>query len=222
MKSQLAFRVLLAAAFLFQSCASFRDTPKYQISNGEYEFRQKDTEYKKVFVETVDDSLKIHSLGSSSIVTIKPSNDEYFRLRTFDVDAMIIAFKYRPAAQNLPRQLNTDFNGNVYFGYRVDRFQVHFRETPGGLKKSHYHRAYTVGTFGGLGATAMNPWTTNNQITDEYEGVVLTRGIAFMAGLNNLTFGFGIGWDYLTDRDKDVWIYQNKPWLGVTLGLNIN
>ena len=43
-----------------------------------------------------------------------------------------------------------------------------------------------------------------------------------MIGLKTLTVGFGVGWDYLTDRDKNIWIYQNKPWIGLTLGLNLN
>jgi hypothetical protein len=57
---------------------------------------------------------------------------------------------------------------------------------------------------------------------EEYNGMVLTRGLAFMVGINTLTVGLGVGWDYLTDRDKDIWIYQNKPWYGLTLGLNLN
>lgn len=42
-----------------------------------------------------------------------------------------------------------------------------------------------------------------------------------MVGINNLTVGLGVGWDYVTDRDKDVWIYQNKAWYGLILGLNL-
>ncbi|MFN3840039.1 MAG: hypothetical protein ACK4RF_04960 [Cyclobacteriaceae bacterium] len=68
----------------------------------------------------------------------------------------------------------------------------------------------------------ISPWTTNNQITDEYDGFILSRGLSAMAGINNLTVGVAIGWDYLTDRDKVVWIYQNKPWVGLMIGLNIN
>jgi hypothetical protein len=58
--------------------------------------------------------------------------------------------------------------------------------------------------------------------TAEYSGFVLTRGLAAMVGVNDLTFGIGVGWDYLTDRDKDIWVYQNKPWYGLTVGLNLN
>jgi hypothetical protein len=68
----------------------------------------------------------------------------------------------------------------------------------------------------------MTPWTTNNQMMDEYNGMVLARGLTGMVGINALTVGIGVGWDYLTDRDNDIWIYQNKPWYGLTIGLNLN
>ena len=57
---------------------------------------------------------------------------------------------------------------------------------------------------------------------DEYTGFVLSRGIAAMAGISNLTVGIGVGWDNLTDRDRTIWIYQHKAWYGVTIGLNLN
>jgi len=135
---------------------------------------------------------------------------------------MTVGFKYRPITQNLPRQLTTDFNGNVFFGYRIDRFRVHYEKTPVGIQKNRNHRGITAGVFGGIGSTTISPWTTGNLGTDEYNGLVLSRGIATMVGINNLTVGVGIGWDYLTDRDKSIWIYQNRPWYGLTIGLNLN
>jgi len=206
----------------FLSCASLRDSPKYQLSNGYYDFRQSDSDFKRVYVKAKEDTLTIYPTNGGDTLVIKPSKDEFFRTRTFDADIMTIGFKFRPAVASLPRQVNTNFNGNVYLGYRVDRFQVHYQETPGGLKRSNHHRALTVGVFGGLGATAVNPWTTNYQITDEYDGLIFSRGLATMIGLNSLTVGVALGWDYLTDRDKSVWVYQNKPWLGLAIGLNIN
>ena len=215
-------KVLLISGLLFQSCASLKDSPKYQLSDGHYEFRQADSKYKRVFVETIEDTIKIYPVVGESPVPIIPSGDEYFRTKSFDLDVMTIGFKYRPAAQPIPRQLNANFNGNVYLGYRVDRFRIDFEKTAAGLKKTFRHRGFTVGVFGGLGATAINPWTTAYKSTDEYDGFILSRGIAAMIGLKTLTVGFGVGWDYLTDRDKNIWIYQNKPWIGLTLGLNLN
>jgi hypothetical protein len=211
----------LGLAFLAASCATITNSPKYQLNNGYYDFRQQGNRYKKVFVEVTDDSVKIYPSNGESI-TILPSSDEFFRTRTFDLDVTTIGFRYRPATQNLPRQLNSTFNGNLYMGYRVDQFQIDFMETPAGIKKLNRHMAFTMGVFGGMGSTFVSPWTTNNQVTDEYDGFILSRGIAAMAGINNLTVGVALGWDYLTDRDKAVWIYQNKPWLGLMIGLNIN
>src|SRR6185436_17899807 len=107
-------------------------------------------------------------------------------------------------------------------GYRLDRFRVRTIETPAGRRKKIQHKAVTIGAFGGLGSTSISPWTTNQATTDEYNGLVLCRGIALMFGINSLTVGIGVGKDYLTDRDKDIWIYQNKPWYGLTLSVNIN
>jgi hypothetical protein len=84
------------------------------------------------------------------------------------------------------------------------------------------HRGVTVGAFGGIASTGVTPWTTNNLSSDEYNGLILSRGFALMIGLNTLTVGLGVGWDYLTDRDKRIWIYQNKPWYGLSVGLNLN
>jgi len=217
-----AIVTLFIISLFIQSCASLREAPKYQLSNGYYEFRQSETTFRSVYVNVQEDTLVIYPVNGGERVSVRPSKDEFFRTRTFDADVITIGFKYRPATTSLPRQINTNFNGQIYLGYRVDRFQIHFKETPAGLKRMNHHRAFTIGTFGGFGATAVNPWTTNNQITDEYDGVVLSRGLAVMIGLNNLTVGAGIGWDYLTDRDRSVWIYQNKPWLGLAVGLNIN
>ncbi len=213
---------LVMAFGLITSCASVTDSPKYQLANGYYEFRQRPSPYRKAFVEVLDDSVRIHPVNGGGPFGVLPSEDEYFRQKSFDVDVITVLFRYRPATKTLPAQLNTNFNGNLYLGYRVDQFQIDFQQTPAGIKKVNRHQAFSVGGFAGFGSTFVSPWTTNNQITDEYDGIVLTHGFAGMIGVNALTVGVAVGWDYLTGRDKHVWIYQAKPWLGLTLGLNIN
>ena len=212
----------IVGALFLQSCATLRESPKYQLSDGYYNFRQTDSKYIKVYIKSENDSVTIHPIDGEPPITIEPLKDEYFRKNSFDIDVMTILFKYRPKSTTIPHQLNTNFNGNVYLGYRVDRFQIDFEKTPAGQRKTFRHNGLTFGLFGGIGSTPVNTWTTANQIADEYDGVVLSRGFAVMVGLNSLTVGVGVGWDYLTDRDKKLWIYQNKPWFGLTLGLNLN
>lgn len=201
-------------------CSGFKNLPKYQLSNDYYRFHQPGQPSVQVFVTLKDDSIQITKLDQT--LEIVSGQDEYFIKRSFDVDAMTVLFKYRPGTIGLPRQLNPSFNGNAYIGYRIDRFWLDYKKTPGGILKELKHRAISVGGFGGIGSTFISPSTTHYKITDEYDGLVLTRGFAVMAGINSLTVGLGVGWDYLTDRDKNIWIYQNKPWYGITLGLNIN
>ncbi|WP_165940196.1 MULTISPECIES: hypothetical protein [Dyadobacter] len=56
----------------------------------------------------------------------------------------------------------------------------------------------------------------------EYDGLVWGKGIAGIIGINNFTIGLAIGFDNLLDKNKQVWIYQGKPWLGLAFGLNLN
>lgn len=214
---------LLFLLIVLSACSSFKDTPKYQLSDGEYRFKQKGDRYQKAYVHRDEDTTRIVlSPPTNTPLIPDPAKDQIFIKSSFDIDVITVLFKYRPSTSSLPRQLTTDFNGNAYFGYRVDRFRIRYKETPLGRKETYHHRGLTVGTFVGLGATSVNPSTTNNLTTDDYNGLVLTRGLAFMVGINNLTVGLGLGWDYITDRDKDIWIYQNTAWYGLTLGLNLN
>lgn len=201
-------------------CAGLKNLPKYQLSNDYYEFHQTGQPKSKVFVRIKEDSIEVTTLDKSTEVV--RGLDEYFVKKSFDIDAMTVLFKYRPSSMGFPRQINSSFNGNLYVGYRIDRFWLDYKNTPAGMVKELKHSAITVGGFGGIGTAFISPWSTNYRTTDEYDGVVLTKGLALMAGVNRLTVGIGVGWDNLTDRDKNIWIYQNKPWYGLTLGLNIN
>jgi hypothetical protein len=91
-----------------------------------------------------DDSIRIFSYSApEQPVSITPGADQYFTKRSFDVDVTTVEFKYRTSRLNLPTQLTTDFNGNVYPGYRLDRFTIHYRKTPGKITHSLKHKAIT-------------------------------------------------------------------------------
>lgn len=206
------------------ACSSLKPFSDSDIESGYYQLRQPDKKFIKIYLDVKEDSIAMIPIDKEN----KPQSPvshvdgQSFLKRSFDIDLLAVPFKYRPSSSGFPRQLTSDFNGNVYFGYRLDRYRTKIFQAPTGMVKKIQHHAITAGTFAGLGGTAVTPWTTNYQTTDEYSGLVLTRGFSIMAGVNNLTFGVGVGWDYLTDRDKEIWIYQNKPWYGVTISLNIN
>ncbi|HZY80397.1 MAG TPA: hypothetical protein VFE50_12805 [Cyclobacteriaceae bacterium] len=217
------FAALVITLTLYGCSSTKNSHKKYELNDGKYAYRQPGEDFRKVWVYVQDDSVSLFAdeKGTQPIVP-QVLKDELFIKRSFDVDVIAIPFKVRPASVNLPKQLTTDFNGNIFVGYRIDRFRLVHKHTPVGWKRFYKHRGIGIGGFGGLGTAAITPWTTNNQMSDEYTGFVLSRGVALIFGINNLTVGTAIGWDHLTDRDKHIWIYQNKPWFGLTIGLNLN
>ena len=210
-----------------ESCAPVGHLTESEMEPGYYELQSKSgakKELTKVYVAVKDDSISIVPLDQAgnggAPQAMVPG--QVIRKPSFDVDVLVVVFKYRPSSYDFPRQLTADFNGNVFLGYRVDRFKVERTKSPAGEVRKMAHRALSIGGFLGAGTTTINPWTTNYRTTDEYSGFVLTHGISLMAGFKSLTVGFGLGWDNLIDRDKDIWIYQNSVWYGLTLSLNLN
>ena len=68
----------------------------------------------------------------------------------------------------------------------------------------------------------INPSTTNNKRIDEYSGMIIQTGIAGFLESNVASFGLSIGYDYLLNPDRKIWIYHNKQWVGFIVGIALN
>jgi hypothetical protein len=194
---------------------------------------------KRYYVDVKDESITLNPINRTkagwstdtsttsaiSLSTNNPKDRQQIKFvnNSFDLDLMSIVFKYRPYTSGFPNQLNTNFNAAEFIGYRSDLYILSYDKNP----LNAYHRrinhfAYSFGGFIGLGATQINPWVTNNNVQSEYDGFIMTKGIAALIGVGEFTFGAALGFDHLLDKNRKVWIYQEKPWLGFTVGLNIN
>ena len=145
-----------------------------------------------------------------------------YHFTSFDTDLVTIPFKYRLSQQEQPAQLITNANAAVYVGVRYDQ---------GYQRNVFYHhqqrseiRSFSVGAgfLAGISAATVNSFSTGGQLLDEYDGACFSYGLAAIFGYRAITLGLAVGYDYLTDQNRSVWLYQNKPWLGVTVGLNLN
>ena len=210
----------MLATVMLSSCSYRAALHKYELQDGDYKYHENHGPTRKVYLSVTDDSIIVFE--NNERASVPPLSTQVFFRGTMDFDVITIPFKYRPTSEGFPRQLTAEANGSGFIGWRLDRFKVLHRQTPHGVKTYRLHKGISFGAFGGIGAATITPWTTNYQTQDEYTGFVLTRGLAVLVGVNSLTFGVGLGWDYLTDRDKAIWIYQNEPWLGITIGLNLN
>ena len=123
-----------------------------------------------------------------------------------DINMLSFPFKIRPSIKGFPSQLNASFNAALYLGKR----------------KEWKKKAYGSGLFAGLGAAAITPYVTQQKIDYEYEGLVISTGIATVYDIKQINLGLAIGIDHLMDKNSNKWIYQHKPWFGLLFGMNLN
>ncbi len=218
--------VFLGTALLM-SCAALDETARYEFVDDDYWYRQRGNKYQKVYVDAdlESDVIELYPTmeePDKQVPSVAENVDQYFIKRDLHLNILTIPFKLRPSVSGFPSQLNSTFNGELFLGYRMDKFRRHFKNTPAGIKDEFLHWGISGGLFAGLGSSPITPWTTNYQTMDEYNGLVLTRGFGVLGAINRLNVGFVIGWDFLTDRDKDIWIHQDRVWYGLGLGLNLN
>jgi hypothetical protein len=88
-------------------------------------------------------------------------------------------------------------------------------------KRKIDHLGYSFGLFMGLGETPVSSSVTQNQINYSYDGVVWQNGVSAILGINSFTLGLGLGFDQLLDTNRDIWIYERKPWVGLQLGIKL-
>lgn len=233
---------LLPAVILicsFSSCLVLKENAKYNFNDGEYSTKRFSSE--KVYVLHVDeDTITVFPIqefkDSTAIITSKRVNYTSMQRRfkdkklqhnfykpSFDFDVMTIPLKYRPAMGNIPNQLVTNFNGALFGGYRIDEYKLKYRRTPLNIyKQTSKHFGYSGGLFVGLGSALINPWVITDPHFDlEYEGVTLISGIAANVAMDKISFGIAFGFDHLLDKNAGDWIYQGKPSIGFTLGLDL-
>ena len=221
--------LFLVSASIFTGCSTLQNSSKYELANGKYKLI---TEKKIVnsYVENSGDTVKIIYLPSKTFMLLPLKTNDVIMARqklivpSFDIDILTALLKVRPSVkQILPAQLNTNFNGNIYVGKRTDVYNISYHKNAiDEYTRYINHFGISGGIILGISNTAMNATTTNNNITSDYDGIVLQKGIAGIIAVNKLTIGLSIGFDNLLDKNKSVWLYEKKPWYGLMLGLNLN
>lgn len=228
---------ILSIFFISIGCSAIKETSNHQMETSIYKVSNQKN--KRFYAVVEEDKITLHPVVKTKqgwiantdtgaaihLLAANPASRQpiTFTTRSFDLDVLTILFKYRPYTAGFPNQLTTNFNGAGYIGHRSDLYILSYDASPlNSYQRRMSHFGYSIGFFGGLGATAMNPFVTNNRVMSEYDGVLITKGIAGLIGVGNLTFGVAIGLDHLMDKNRKVWIYQTKPWTGFTVGLNLN
>lgn len=142
---------------------------------------------------------------------------------SLDVDLLTIPIKYRFSQSGVPAQLNASLNAALYLGYRTDLYQLNYpKNLLSEAERETRHFGYSLGVFSGFGNTLMSPTNSLHRVDDEYDALVWSYGVAGIVGINNFSLGLVFGFDTMLNQHRNVWIYNNKPWLGLSFGLNLN
>ena len=231
----LKLSVYLLLLFIVTGCGLLKENGIYEMKNGR--FKNTTTGMKqKVWVQFEDTVIRLYPLQNKneskknsmklfSFTEVSAPGSPSLKLKksSFDIDVLTIPFKYRPSVKGFPNQLNANFSGAVYAGIRNDFYHFNYHTNDiGENRRKLNHLGVSFGVFSGIGSSAINPWVTQNRVSSEYDGFLFMNGLAGLVAVNKLTFGLGLGIDHLLDKNKKHWIYNRKPWIGLTVGLNLN
>jgi hypothetical protein len=200
---------------------------------------KRDATVEKVFTFVEDDIIKIHpikekrtNIMSDSLVEIIyprivnekiiPNSIEFCN-NGLNVEILTLPIKIRLPAKDIPTQLNCDFNGAAFVGYRFSKYTLSYSPVTDRLYTrliNNYEFSY--GCFIGIGNTMISPTTTSQASDKEYDGIVLQKGVAGNFEIDGFTFGIALGFDNLLSKNRQIWIYENKPYLALSLGFSIH
>jgi hypothetical protein len=218
------------------SCNTLEKASLHGLNSGYYKLKSDTIRAQSVYLDVTDDKIDLyhhikHQPDKKQFLTIPLNkttdslifNRIVFKKQSLDVDITSILLKYRPSVYGLPAQLTSDLNFALYTGWRHDSYQIISKKDP--LGKRYYkinNLGYDFGVFAGPGTASVSPFTTRNNRSDEYNGMIIQGGIAGFIELNVASFGFAVGYDYLLSQDRNIWIYNNKPWVGFIVGIALN
>jgi hypothetical protein len=222
---------------LLSGCAPMEKVATHDFETGYYKFKTNKDESSMVYMNVIEDSIIVNqhavhgkniSVDTSSfrlmhIPDIKEGGPFYggtFIKKSVDLDLATILMKYRPASGEVPKQLNANLNAAIYIGIRRDFYKM-ITETSPLHKESTYcrHLGFDFGLFAGLGITQINSTVTNNTIELEYDGIVFQKGIGAFITIDRMSVGIVLGFDNLLDKNSKYWLFNQQPYLGLSIGI---
>ena len=170
------------------------------------------------------DSLAVFFVHYNPTLKKLEEKSPWFRYQStaFDMDLFTLPFKYRFATAGQPGQLEDKLNVGIHAGYRYDlgRYRtVYFRHNQ---RSEISSLSIGLGGFLCFAPAPVTSFNTHGLVQDDYQALGINYGVATTISLGSFSAGLALGVERLANRDRILWIYENKPWLGITFGLNLN
>jgi hypothetical protein len=229
--------ILLLITLTSFSCVSIKKISRHDFDSGYFKLKSPEAKPEKIYADFTGDSITVFSITGEgrlsepdtlssrgmNINKIRPGsflNKYVFVKNSLDMDLSTVLVKYRPASSGIPNQLNANLNGALYLGFRKDYHSFKSKISPLNVYKTQMrHIGFDAGVFAGLGITPVNYTVTNNHTLLEYDGIVFQKGIAGFITIEFMSVGIALGFDNLLDDNSKYWVFNQKPWIGLVLGI---
>ncbi|WP_452218689.1 hypothetical protein [Lacinutrix undariae] len=136
---------------------------------------------------------------------------------SFVTGAITVPIKIRPGSDALDDEGNKlrpfDFTGDVNIGLSVGlRFRV---DSKG--------KSFIIPSVGiNLTSVSIDETTVKNDIiSSKTNASSLTPFVGLIGEYDNFQIAALVGWDRLSGKMGENWLYQGKPWFGIGLGYNV-
>lgn len=227
--------LLITPIGILSSCNTLERAYLHGLNDGFYQLKSDSSETQAVYLDVAEDTISVYPTTDkqpqskpSLKIPLATTDSIPFQRITFkkqglDIDISTVLMKYRLPIGESPAQLTTDLNLAIYAGWRFDYYTVEHRQDPLNRRYAKIaNRGFDFGFFAGPGTTLISPFTTRNKRSDEYNAMIVQGGFAGFIESNMASFGLAVGYDYLLSSDQDSWIYKNKPWVGLVVGVALN
>ena len=236
--SRSLFLVFGLVFLLSASCVSLGKLTRHDFDSDFYKLKVQVTSPSRVYAEVIEDSIIVYPVTSegrkefpnttSSMGTrvSRIKTDNYFYRSCFiknsvDVDLTSIIFKSRHSLDDVPNQFSADLDISIYMCLRKDFYKIVSPVHPLHEEKSLIRQiGFDLGFFAGIGSSPVNPTVTNNKVNQEYDAMIFQKGIAGFISINKMSIGLAVGFDNLLDKNKSLWIYNQKSYLCLIISVS--
>ncbi len=138
--------------------------------------------------------------------------------------ALTVPFKFRGAMNHIPYEVTTGVNVGIGYGIKWKWSSL----------KPIYHKnqkkmvayvdddfSFALLPFAGFTTIKQTPSNTNNNIESDRTIIGLNYGVSALTQFNKLTIGVAYGFDKGLGEGVIYWLYQDKNWIGLIVGLEI-
>lgn len=152
---------------------------------------------------------------------MKEKRNFKFIEQKFGIQGMAIPLKFRGKIDHpsLPATVENNFNIGLALAHKTT-LNV-YRGSKNFLGKTTTQWSFTPGAGFGFGSTTLDPASTAPGISAKRNAGMFSLGLFAMLGINNINFGYAIGWDYAMGEGRKEWVYGGKMWQGITIALDI-